>query len=267
MLETSNATRQATIKAGRRMRLPRSRRFIDDFLSFSIRVPSQSLARQCNLAPLVEARANATVRISWPVLFMKAFSLVADKHPGLRRVYMRWPWPHLYEHPHSIGRIAIAREFEGEDWLFFSRIIRPEEMSLTDMAQELTDARHTPVRDIPAFLFRTRFVRLPTTLRRMIWWLALNLSGTARASLAGTVGLSTVSNLGALSIHPPSVGNIVITYGPIAENGDVRISMVYDHRVLDGGPVAQYLGDLEETLNGQIRDELLAIRAAGNRAA
>jgi hypothetical protein len=48
-----------------------------------------------------------------------------------------------------------------------------------------------------------------------------------------------------------------LTYGPIDERGRLNAKIVYDHRVLDGAYVARRLQNLEEVLNGPIREELL----------
>ena len=68
--------------------------------------------------------------------------------------------------------------------------------------------------------------------------------------------MTTVSARGAISIRPPSILTTTLTFGPVDPSGDVRITLVYDHRLLDGGPIADCLAELEETLNGPIVDEL-----------
>ena len=44
---------------------------------------------------------------------MKAFGLARSGIPDLRRVYMPFPWPHLYEHPHSIATVNIRARMAG----------------------------------------------------------------------------------------------------------------------------------------------------------
>ena len=99
-------------------------------------------------------------------------------------------------------------------------------------------------------------------LRRILFWSEITLSGALRAGIGGTFGVTSVSRLGAISIHPPTVGNMLLTYGPIAENGDVRITLVYDHRVCDGGTVAKYLENVETILNTLICEELDQLHSA-----
>ena len=49
--------------------------------------------------------------IPWPVVFAKAYALVAAGSPPLRRVYVKLPWPHLYELPRSVASIIVERDW------------------------------------------------------------------------------------------------------------------------------------------------------------
>ncbi len=178
---------------------------------------------------------------------------------------MKWPWRHLYENPIQIGRIAVARHFRGEDWVFFERIDQPENLSLQEIQRRIDNAKTAPIRDIFLFQLQWLFCHLPVLIRHAIWRFTLNASGTLRTQATGTFGLTTVAARGAISIHPPSLGNMTMTYSPINEDGDVRITFVYDHRMLDGSVVAGYLAEFEETLNGQICDELEELCETGER--
>ena len=42
------------------------------------------------------------------MVFAKAYALVAVGSPPLRRVYVKLPWPHLYELPQSVVSIATT---------------------------------------------------------------------------------------------------------------------------------------------------------------
>src|SRR5205823_6545553 len=101
-------------------------RFIGDLLHFARQVPSVPVQRRMNIAPLWAARQQAFPQPSWCSLFAKAYGMVAADRPELRRAYLSFPWPHLYEHPISIVSVAIERCFEEEDAVFFIQIRGPE---------------------------------------------------------------------------------------------------------------------------------------------
>ena len=96
----------------------------------------------------------------------------------------------------------------------------------------------------------------PTWFRRIAWWLTLNVSGQTRVRRCGTFFLTTVGSRGAEISHPPGFLTSGLTFGPIDEHGRSRVTLAYDHRLLDGRMVADILADLDATLNGAIVHEL-----------
>jgi hypothetical protein len=57
-----------------------------------------------------------------------------------------------------------------------------------------------------------------------------------------------------------------LTWTPLDERGRMTVTLLADHRLLDGVPVARALSALEETLNGPIRAELAALSGTGPSA-
>src|SRR5262245_52758639 len=107
------------IGKGRRLTLSLPRRQVGDMLHFAMKVPSVPVQRCMRLGPLFAARRKMEPRPKWVLLLAKGFSMVAAETPRLRQAYMSFPWPHLYEHPHSIATIAVEREYKGEEAVFF----------------------------------------------------------------------------------------------------------------------------------------------------
>ncbi|MGE3315206.1 MAG: hypothetical protein AB7O26_08820 [Planctomycetaceae bacterium] len=249
---------------GRNIRLPKSRRLVVDLLKYSRRVPSQALTRYCNVKEVAALRSQVDPKVSWPALFIKAYALMSARRPQLRRLYMKWPWGYFYEHPYTIGRMTVSRQIDGEDWVLFARFVKPEIVPLARLHDLVAETRDLPVEQVERFRQQIAFAGVPTFLRRIAWWVSMNVSGYMRATRFGTFGLTTVSSLGAISIHPPCTGATTFTLGPVAKDGTVRVTMVYDHRMLDGAPVANYLRELEETLNTEILAELKAMQATGS---
>src|SRR5690606_7802484 len=97
-----------------------------------------------NLQPLIDARANAARRISWSMLFLKAYGMLSCEFRPLRQAYMSWPWPHVYEHPCSSGTLTVSRPFEGEDRLFFLQFHRPETFPLEKLQNRLESHLNEP---------------------------------------------------------------------------------------------------------------------------
>ena len=246
--------------AGVNLPLSLPRRQICDYLHFAARVPSVPVQRRMRLAEVAAARADAAPRPSWCALFTKAYAFVAATHPPLRRSYLSFPRPHLYEHPVSVASVAVERTFGGEDAIFFTHLGQPETLPLSEIDRRLRQAKEQPLESCGGFRRQLRTARLPQPVRRALWWLGLNLWGRKRAHFFGTYGVSVYSSLGAESLHPLGVLTTTLNYGVVAPDGTVDVRIIYDHRVMDGGTVARALADLEGVLRHEVLAELRYLR-------
>lgn len=249
----------------RRFALSRSRRLTMDVLHFHRRVPTCAHDRRFNLRTVAHARSMLPERISWSLLFIKAFALVAQKHRVLRQSLIEWPWPHVLQHPHSVAMLATERDFQDERWLFWSSFGCPERRTLHDLQHFLNHYRTEPVETV--FLQQWRLSGLPQFLRRWFWWWTLNFGGAKRAKRVGTFFLTTLASKGVEIQDPPAFLTSNLTYGPLDEFGHCRVTLSYDHRLMDGSLVADILIDLESTLNGEIVQELQQMVQAPANAA
>jgi hypothetical protein len=241
--------------AGRTIALSGPRRLICDLLHFAHQVPTVPVQRRMDLAAVVAARAASRTRVSWCSIFTQAYARVAARMPELRRAYLTFPRPHLYEHPFSVASVAVERQHQGENAVLFGRLTCPEKETLQALDADLHRYKTESIDRIHVFRRALILSSLPGVLRRFLWWYALNVSGAGRAWRIGTFGVSVYSGLGAESLHPLSPLTTTLNYGVI-DRGQVAVRLVYDHRVLDGATVARALGRLEEVLNGEMVAEL-----------
>lgn len=180
---------------GRRIPLSRPRRILTDLSHASLAFPRATLRTRINVAALVAPRESAPrgARIPWPILFAKAFALVAQDMPHLRRVYAKLPWPHFYELPTSVGSIIIERDWPEvaptEQALFLGRLKDPASTTLPDLAAAMRHHKTAPIDSIADFRRILMFAGLPLPLRRAGLWLALNL-GRQVPNYFGTFAIS-----------------------------------------------------------------------------
>ena len=142
-----------TIGQGKRMRggriaLSPPRRLLTDLSHLSRGFPRATLLTRINVAALAGSRDQA--RIPWPVVFAKAYALVAAGSPPLRRVYVKLPWPHLYELPQSVASIIVERDWphdgdRDEKALFLGRLKAPDTATLPNLATRMLALKSAPI--------------------------------------------------------------------------------------------------------------------------
>lgn len=239
----------------RKISLPR--RFVCDLMHASKDVPLVSLKRTFNIARLAAARAAHPSKPGWPVIFAKAFCIVARDQPILRTLYIKWPTPHLYELPNSTVMIAIAPRGAGEDCVFPERLGTADEIPLTVADSIIRQAKDQPLGETRFIRRILAITRLPTPLRRLVWAIGLNVA-RQRAKFFGTLGITSVAGFGPGELYAISPGPYLLSYGMVSLGGSIDVILRWDHRVADAEIITHLLTQLELVLNTVIVDELLA---------
>lgn len=241
---------------GRNIPLSVARCLIGDFLAISQPIPLAHGERRIEIRPLRTVVGATRPRPNWLTIFFKAYAIVAANRPLLRRLYVRRPQPHLYEHPENVGSVVISRKLEGDDALFYLPIVAPEKLSLQDIDKLLREAREKPIEEVPAFRRQLRLARLPAPIRRVVYGIGMNWMGRHRVRQLGTFGMSVLASMGIANISTWVPWTTMIHYTPFDDAGSMFLRIAIDHRVLDGLEVAYALREMEEVLNTQILDEV-----------
>ena len=150
----------------RKISMPR--RLVADLMHASMRVPFVSLRRTLDVRALIQARAVSAQRPGWAAIFAKAFCLVAGDEPTLPTLYVKWPWPHFYELPRSVGMVAIARKQDGQDCVLPQKVSAADELSLAEVDALIRHAKTADIDEVPTFKKILLVTRLPLPLRRLI---------------------------------------------------------------------------------------------------
>jgi hypothetical protein len=246
---------------GHNLPLPLPRRVVGDLLHFAKKVPLIAMQRRMRLAELAAARAALAGRVGWCPIFLKAYALVAADTPVLRRCYVPWPRPHLYEHPVNVASVAVERTHDGERAPLFAQVVRPEAATLPELHARLRHYKEAPFAKVAGFRRALRLARLPRPLRRAVWWLGLNASGPWHCRYFGTFGVSVTAGAGAASLGVLSPLTTTLNYGLFEPDGALDVRLTYDHRVTDGPTVARALVALDDVLHRCILPELRALPA------
>jgi hypothetical protein len=235
-----------------------NRRLVLDGLYFARRVPLFPAERTIDLAEVAVLRKHAAERISWAAVFVKAYAIVAQQHHPLRQTYIRWPWPHFVEEPNSTAMIVVNRQCRDEDRICWGHIGQPETKSLLEIQSQLDAYQSQPVEQI--FRKQVTLSKLPTPVRRLLYWLNMNFGGRKRAKRLGTFTMSTLAGQGAENRGHQTFLTTSLTYGPLNERNQMNVALLCDHRVVDGIVAARALNELETVLCTQIAAELKSLQ-------
>src|SRR5215213_3059888 len=159
------------------------RRLIGDLMHFVNKVPTVPVERRMNLASVAAARDRAAPKPSWCAIFTKAWGMTCAAHPALRRIYLGFPYERLYQHPISVASVAVERPYGEENGVFFTQLRAPEQHALTDLDQRIKWFKDRPLGSSSIMRRQLLVARLPRPIRRMIWWLGLNLDGRLRVRM------------------------------------------------------------------------------------
>lgn len=245
--------------SGRRLGLSPPRRFICDLMRASRHVPIVTFERRMHLADVAEARKRVAPAPAWALLFAKAYSAVAAKRPELRRAHLSAPWPHLWEADESVASIAVARDYRGEEGVFFGFVRGAEKRPLSDLVALLDEWKTKPVEEVSAFRRQMKYSRLPLPLRRFLWWYATSWSGWIKAKNFGTFGVSLTGASGGTGLNLIGPLTVALNTGVFRDDGSVDVRIHFDHRVFDGLPASRALEEMEAYLRGEIVAELAAM--------
>lgn len=251
---------------GRAIPLSVPRRVVIDYLRQVEAVPSAPVQRRMELGTVIAARGACAERPPWTAIFTKALALVADEMPELRRAYVKFPWPRIYEYPKSVAGIAIERDVDGEMAVLTYLIKDPAAVPVVDLGARIREAASADVRSIKDFRRVLDIARMPWPVRRLVWWTGVNV-GRQRGNYLGTFGVSVFGGEGAEAPYPMSAWGILLNYGLFDSAGGLDVRLTFDHRIMDGSVVARALAKLEAALTGPLVEEMRTLPQRAGEAA
>ena len=259
-------------------RLDAQRRLVGDIVRLSRRIPIFPVERVMQLGGVEAARRRCAMRIGWAAVFLKAYALVARDRPALRSwvAAPRVPLvgrPRWATSPVSVASLALSRP-RGEEIpeadrmldpeaIWWARIRAPDEISLPELQAEISRFTTAPIDEVFARQLELRMV--PRFLRRVVLRWNLRSASAKRALRIGTFSLSTLAGEGCSNRGHPTFLTTSLSYDPLDDAGRMRVTLLADHRLIDGVPAARALAALEAVLTGEIFGEL-AMLADGPRA-
>jgi hypothetical protein len=242
-----------------------SRRVIIDLMRASADVPFVAVRRTLAVPRLAAARSGLRKRPAWAAIFAKAFAILAHEQPVLRRVYLKWPWPHFYEFPQTVAMIVVAPDATPDGVLLFP-IKAPDQISLAEADARIRSAKTQPIEATPFFRKTMMVTRSPWPIRRLAWAIGLNF-GRQRGNYLGTLLVTSVAAFGGGEVEARAPNSFILSYDKVSDDGAIDVMIRWDHRISDAAFIGGELSSLEQILENQVADEILTLASTQRSAA
>lgn len=162
--------------------------------------------------------------------------------------------------------IIVEKRINGQ-WVPVPLIIeKAHERSVESIARQIREAREKELTDKDIVLharsgrIERAYYRLPGWVRRLFWKYLLNHPRLAFKKM-GNVAITSVGMMGKvqgwfipISVHPICFGISSMVKKPVVRDDKIEIrdilnmTVLIDHDVVDGAPMARFLSDLSENL-------------------
>jgi hypothetical protein len=218
------------------------------------------VARRVAFRDMMAVRSQLRDPPSWTAIFVKAYAIVAAEVPELRRVYMKYPWPHFYEYSDSMASVLQERQILDDIGVLPLRIRTPDQCPLGELNESIRHAVNAPLEGAGFNRRLVAIARLPLPIRRAFWWIGLNVPRLRKQ--IGTYGVSSAARWKSVLGTSRTVLPCLLSYGPADADGVVDVRLSFDHRIFDGALAGRVLSRLDQVLNSEIVGEMRELAAA-----
>ncbi|MFL6072397.1 MAG: 2-oxo acid dehydrogenase subunit E2 [Mycobacteriales bacterium] len=241
--------------------LPRERRHTYQFLGQAREFAPVFLDTEVDMSAVTAHREEARARgerystVSY-VLYAAARVLVG--HPEANGAITGWSRPRVARYGTASGKLALDKTVNGHRVVLTAVLPDLDSAGLADIQAQVDHYRDGDAANMPEFAGPRMLQKLPVPLGRLLYRAGMR-SLRRRPELVGTFAVSSLGHRPVDAFH--SVGGTTITLGmgqvadrPVARRGEVvvvpamRLSLAFDHRVIDGAEAADVLGEIKEAL-------------------
>ncbi len=210
------------------------------------------------LAHRAAAREREGVHYSVTAYVLYAAGRVLAKHPDANAAIQGGLRPRIARYPFVNGKITLDRTLGGQRVVLGAVVPNLHEAELADVQAHVERVRDGDPERLPDFAAVRRLHATPWALGRSRFRKAAR-SLTLRPHLTGTFSVTSLGHRAVDSFH--SVGGTTTTFGVgrilervVVRDGApavapvLRLSLSFDHRVIDGAEAADVLTEVKEAL-------------------
>ncbi|MGC9501345.1 2-oxo acid dehydrogenase subunit E2 [Streptomyces sp. WG7] len=239
--------------------LPAARRGTYIFLEEARRTAHVYLMADVDATALRAARAAAERPASYVSYVVKAAADVLDKYPEARAVFRGGRAPRLSVSPSVHAKVLFDKTVDGQRCVVSGTVPDVQDKDVHGVQSTIDVYKKARVEDPDGPFARVRRLqRLPLPAFRLLYRVMSRDPGR-RALLQGTFAVTSIGHEPVGAILPLISGTLGFGVGHIADAATVRagsvvvapvltLSLVFDHRVIDGAMAAEILAGVKRRL-------------------
>ena len=253
-------------RSGTQVLVERRRRHTFYFLEYAQAQRPVHLDTEVDMTRVTAHRAGARDagrRFSIVSYLLHSAGRALEKHPEANAVTLP-SWPSHWRAPRTArfdgvtAKLALDRIVDGERTVLSALLPDLQRTSLLEIQRRLDRYRDADLSEHPEFRGPRLLGRLPVPLGRLLFRAALR-RPDRRPGIFGTVSVSSLGHRPVDGFHSTGGTAVTLCLGqvrdqPVVRAGVVtvapvmRLSLTFDHRVIDGGTAADLLGEIKQSM-------------------
>lgn len=237
--------------------LPTARKQTYIFLEDARRTSHVYLMAEVDASAMRDARARTTGNVSYVSYVVKAVADTLADYPDARAV-LTGRSPRLTVSSAVHAKVLFDKTVDGQRCVVSGTVEHVETAGVQAVQEAIDVYKRAEVDDLGPFAAIRKLQRLPLPLMRMVYRVMMR-NPQRRAALQGTFAVTSIGHERVGTILPLIAGTLGLGVGHIADGPLVRdgqvvvaplftLSLVFDHRVLDGAMAAEILAGVKDRL-------------------
>ncbi|MFG2926097.1 2-oxo acid dehydrogenase subunit E2 [Streptomyces sp. NPDC048305] len=238
--------------------LPAVRKGTYVFLEDARRTSHVYLMAEVDASALKAARARAASPVSYVSYVVKATADVLADYPDARAVILGGRSPKLTTQAAVHAKVLFDKTVDGQRCVVSGVVHDVQDLDVPAVQAAVDVYKTADVDDRGPFANAKRLQRLPLPAFRAVYRTMMR-NPVRRAALQGTFAVTSIGHARVGAILPLITGTLGLGVGHIADAPVVRegalavapvftLSLVFDHRVLDGAMAAEILAGIKNRL-------------------
>lgn len=243
-------------------RFPRQRQHTLLFLEHSRAYRPVVIDTEVEMTQVVQHRRQSGGRFSYFAYFIQAMSQVVAQYPEANSLFLGRFLPRLVSLDAVNAKFTVDKTAAGQRIVASAVVESADSLSLEDIQRRIDDIKAQEIAEGEAFAPIRKLHSMPLLLARLLFRYAM-WRPAIKSRVQGTFTITSLGGRAVTRFIPLPGSTLTLGVGDIAErplvkNGRLSVAhtttltLVFDHRVLDGAISAEILAKIKEKLESVV---------------